>query len=234
MDEAIIQKTTVVSAVIMGIACILHILCLVLHFSTHLMMVTIFLYGISIPIVHTYYIDGALLKKANGDVWKNVVIGGGLLGGLTGGIYWIFMGKNIPETHLGAVFGISFSVVMFGTILAGVLLAMAINRGAFLRIILVLIVGAACYHCISLDYIHIKGIYPWLFVLLSIPVSMILVPLLWNYPLCMYIIFIFIPMCGYTLISNYNISFLCGIWPPIAGAYWGTVPGGMWIYIISY
>ncbi len=28
------------------------------------------------------------------------------------------------------------------------------------------------------------------------------------------------------------ISFLCGIWPPIAGAYWGTVPDGMWIYYI--
>ncbi len=146
------------------------------------------------------------------------------------------MGKNIPGTHLGAVFGISVSVVMFGTILAGVLLAMAINRGTFLRIILVLIVGAACYHGISLDYIHIKGIYPWLFVLLSIPtfiLSMIFSHLLRKYPLCIYIMY-FIPLCFCTLIFNYIISFLCGIWPPIAGAYWGTLPGGVWIYIISY
>ncbi len=45
------------------------------------------------------------------------------------------MGKNILETHLGAV--MSVSGVMFGTILAGVLLGMAINRGTFLRVVLI-------------------------------------------------------------------------------------------------
>ncbi len=72
-DDDITQKTMSVSSVILAIAWILYVLCLVLS-STHLWMVTIFLYGIIIPMVHTYYIGGALLKKANGDVWKNVVI----------------------------------------------------------------------------------------------------------------------------------------------------------------
>ncbi len=49
-------------------------------------------FGIVIPmVVPTYYIGGALLKKANGDayVWKNVVIGGGLLGVEYIGVIWV-------------------------------------------------------------------------------------------------------------------------------------------------
>ncbi len=46
----------------------------------------------------------------------------------------------------GAAIGISVSVVMFGTILAGVLLGMAIN---IRRIILMLIVGATCFYAVS-------------------------------------------------------------------------------------
>ncbi len=97
-------------------------------------MVILFLYGLGIPMVHTYYIGGALLKKANGDVWKNVVIGGGLLGGLICGVYWIFMCNNI----LGTVIGISVSIVMFGTILAGVLLGNLYIQDTYFSPILIL------------------------------------------------------------------------------------------------
>ncbi len=51
-------------------------------FSRHLLFAEIGLVANFVIAVHTYYIGGALLKKVNGDVWKNVVIGGGLLGGL--------------------------------------------------------------------------------------------------------------------------------------------------------
>ncbi len=95
------------------------------------------IFGMVIPMLFTYYIGGALLKKANGDVGKNVVIGGGLLGGgLIGGVYWIFMGKNIPGTHLGVLLGI------------------AINRGTVLRILVVLLVGAAYFYAVSPPYFY--------------------------------------------------------------------------------
>ncbi len=58
-------------------------------FSTLAEMAIIFLRGIGIPMVHTYYTGGALLKEVSGDLRKNVVIGGGLLGGLIGGVYWV-------------------------------------------------------------------------------------------------------------------------------------------------
>ncbi len=237
LDDPIIIKTGIVSYAILVIAFILGLLYKILPSSVrpsseHLGIVILFLYGMGIPMVPTYYIGGALLKKANGDVWKNVVIGGGLLGGFIGGVYWKYEGKNLFGTHLSAAIGISISVVMFGTILAGVLLAMAINRGtyAFLRIIVTLLVGAACFYAVSPGYSLMKVANSILSLSINVLILSMILSLV-KYPLCMHIFFI--PMCGCTFICNYIISFF--IWPSIiAGAYWGTVLGGVWIYIISY
>ncbi len=233
----------------------------------------LFICGINLPTIPTYYSGRALLKKANGDVWKNVVIGGGLLGGLIGGVYWIFMGKNILGTHLGAVIGISVSVVMFGTILAGVLLGMAINRGTFVRIIVVLVVGAACFYVISPDFVYksimepsykstmehpnysmepssySKFLNPWYhYYLLGIVIAILLLyilliicheyfpsclPLLILYTYIIILLFIVASIMTYSgsLLYTYLISSHCGVWLPIAGAYFGTVNGLMWAYL---
>ncbi len=247
LDDNIIKKTRIVSLVIFAIAWILYNLQLVSYIilsPTLIVLVIIFLHGIGIPMVQTYYIGGALLKKANGDVWKNVVIGGGLLGGLIGGVYWIFMGKNIPGTHLATVFGISVSVVMFGTILAGVLLGMAINRGTFLRIIFVLVVGSACFYAISPDYEDTMDSLIYSYFIsnfnpghISFVVLLTLYLISWKYfPGMLLFLFIILLMYTYTYIISltllciYLTSFYYGIWPPIAGAYWGTVFGVVWAY----
>ena len=169
------------------------------------------------------------MKKANGDVGKNVVIGGGLLGGglIIGGVYWIFMGKNILGTHLGAVIGISVSVVMFGTILAGVLLGMAINRSTFLRIIVFLTVGAVYYYIVFSKQVHVLWIFPLLII------NYIFGLILENY-LGLEYFSLYNLRSGTVLFNIVTFTILvndrCGILPPIGGAYLGTILGGAWAY----
>ncbi len=234
--------------VITFLCVIFRTLLLITHFPLHYNIKyaeigILVIFGNIVPIKQTYSVGGALLKKVNGNVWKNVVIGGGLLGGLIGVVYWIFMGKNILGTRFGTVIGISVSVVMFGTILAGVLLGMAINRCTFL---VVPIVGAACFYVISPDYKStlepIETSIPWqiiphillivthlLIYISPMGVSLILsimysspirVPFIWFKAILLSqiaCIIVWELLCTYALSSDY-----VRIWPPITGAYFGT------------
>ncbi len=223
-DENIISKTRIISSKLIFIALIL---CMFGHSSTLLVC------GFVIPETHNYYIGGALLKKANGDVWKKVVIGGGLLGRLIGGVYWIFMGKNILGNHLGAVIGIYVSGTMFGTILGGVLLGMAINniRGGIKALPLV---GAACFYLVP-EYTNTNYIKE-VITRQSDIILIAVVAILFCCVFCTRLIFIlcleyelykpFTLVITYALPYVYYISCDYGIWPPMAGAYWGTLLGG--------
>ncbi len=92
-----------------------------------------------------------------------------------------------------------------------------------------LLVGAACFYALSdysLDNQSWLVLIKLLYILLYLE---ILSFFLWKYPLCSYIMYL-ISTCGCILLFTYLISFYCGIWLPIAGAYCGTVLGEVWIF----
>ena len=126
---------------------------------------------------------------------------------------------------------------MFGTTLAGVLLGMAINRGTFLRIIVLLLVGAACFYFIPPEYTHtydIKEITPNIIIVgdayLFYGVCCLSLPLIFISCREFELYEPFTLLITYALPYVYCISSDYGIWPPIAGAYWGTVLGETWAY----
>ena len=152
------------------------------------------------------------------------------------------MGKNTLGIHLGRVIGISVSGVMFGTVLGGILLGMAINKGTFLRIITVLVLGVVCFYAVSPDYmstidksVQSFHLLSWWFVSCLIIMSSTSFCLsYWECDILQLLVgFIIITLffsTGTVLIYIYLMSSDFSIWPPITGAYWGTILGGIWVY----